>query len=300
MAEKTILKFWEEDKGISIDEFSQPEINELDNAITNVNSNVFAWKLGHELQPEQVGALLSRYSRTSFTGRRLYLKEFLPNKARGKEFFETWLVDYGDDSIQEMAGGLPVSCEFISNLAAKEIEDCRMGSYIEKSTRYVFFDMNLPNNEYMFYKDPDILGSSLGEAYLELMHGLFESYVKYTQTMIEYIKEKNPFEVQKFRIAGSLITPPELTTRIEEIHVITEQDLNKAYENAIKANALDLMRDYLPMASLTHVGINANARLYEGLLLKLLASPLAESRWLAKQIHKELAKLVPSLIKRVY
>lgn len=300
MAEKTLLKFWDEDKGIIIDEFGQPEIDELDKVVTNIHSNVFAWKVSDDLYPEQIGALLSRYSRTSFTGRRLFLKEFLPNRTRGKEFFETWLVDYGDDSIQEMAGGLPVACEFISNLAAKEIEDCRMGSYIEKSTRYVFFDKKLPNNDYMFYKDPKILNSPFGDAYLELMRDLFDSYVNHTPKMIDYIKEKNPFEFQKFRISDSIITPPEFTTNMEELYGITELDLKKAYENAIKANALDLMRDYLPMAALTHVGISANARLYEGLLLKLSASPLSECKWLAKQIYTELNNIVPSLIKRLY
>ncbi len=295
----TSLKFWETDQGISIEEFTDEETQTLSNFISNINTNVFAWKLGNELTSEQIGALLSRYSRTSFTGKKLFLKEFLPNVNRGREFFEAWLVDYGDDSIQEMAGGIPVSCEFISNLAAKEIEESRMGSYIEKSTRYVFFDKTLPNGEFMFYKDPDILNSRYGDEYLNLMRSLFGSYVKYMEAMTKYIGDLNPFDSQTFRIGDIVVKVSELTPEITEKYGITEADLRRAFENSVKANALDLMRDYLPMATLTHVGISMNARSYENLILKSLSSPLAECRWIGRQISTELQKLVPSLIKRV-
>ncbi|MGC8623248.1 MAG: FAD-dependent thymidylate synthase [Candidatus Micrarchaeia archaeon] len=294
------LSFWDGDAGFSVEEFSDAELAELDKVVTNTDKNIYAWKISEALTTEQSGALLSRYSRTVYTGRRLYLKEFLPNKFRGREFFLSWLADYGDDSIQEMSGGLPVSCEYISNLAVKELEDSRIGaSFIEKSTRYVFFDKKLPNGSYMFYRDPDIMQSNLGDKYVELMTGLFDSYVKGTPEMIKYIKDRNPIDAQYFRIGENQIRISELSKKIEEETGITDADMQKAYDNAIKANALDFMRDYLPMATLTHVGINANARAYENILNKLFASQLAESRWIAKSLYSELHKLAPSLIYRV-
>ncbi len=296
---KTFLKFYEGDKGTETDSFNDSELAELGKAVTNVDGNIYAWKLGGNLTPEQAGALLSRYSRTTLTGRRLYLKEFLPNKDRGREFFNAWLVDYGDDSIQEMVGGLPMSCEFVSNLAVKEIEDSRMGSYIEKSTRYVYFDKKLKNGEYMFYKDQNIMDSQLGDAYIGLMHGLFDSYTKYTEKMIEYIKEQNPFESQKFNISNNVVGIQEFGANEEEKSGITMQDLKKAYDNAIKANAFDFMRDYLPMSLLTHVGINMNSRSYENTIMRLLSSPLAECNYIGRRMHSELSKLAPSLMKRI-
>ncbi len=294
------LSFWDGDAGFSVEEFSDAELAELDKVVTNTDKNIYAWKISEALTTEQSGALLSRYSRTVYTGRRLYLKEFLPNKFRGREFFLSWLADYGDDSIQEMSGGLPVSCEYISNLAVKELEDSRIGaSFIEKSTRYVFFDKKLPNGSYMFYRDPDIMQSNLGDKYVELMTGLFDSYVKGTPEMIKYIKDRNPIDAQYFRIGENQIRISELSKKIEEETGITDADMQKAYDNAIKANALDFMRDYLPMATLTHVGINANARAYENILNKLFASQLAESKWIAKNLYNELNKLAPSLIYRV-
>ncbi len=295
----SMLKFSEDDNGIELESFSDDEAKSLERVITNTKSNIFAWRLGEDLTPEQVGALLSRYSRTVLTGKRLFLKEFLPNKSRGREFFESWLIDYGDDSIQEMAGGLPMSCEFVSNLAVKEIEDNRMGSYIEKSSRYVFFDKKLPNGEYMFYKDPDILSSRFGDEYLSLMHSLFDSYTGNLQRMSDYIKSENPFDNQSFRIGDISVKASELTDEMSEKYGISVDDLKKSYDNAVKANALDFMRDYLPMATLTHVGVSANARVYDGMINKMLASPLAESRWVAKSMLAELNKLVPSLTKRI-
>ncbi len=296
---KTILKFYDGDAGINVGELPEEDGSKLAKFVTNSDDNIFAWKIGDSFTPEQAGALLSRYSRTSFTGRELLLKEFLPNSNRGREFFESWLVDYGDDSIQEMAGGIPASCEFISNLLAKVIEDGRFASYIEKSTRYVAFDKKLPGGSYMFYKDKEIMESRFADEYIELMNGLFDSYSKHMGEMVKYIGDMNPLEEQKFRIGDASIGYTEFDSKSEERLGISAKDLQRAYANSVKANALDLMRDYLPMATLTHVGISTNARAYEALMLKLLASELSEARHVGNRLYEELYKVVPSLVKRV-
>ncbi|MDE1833576.1 MAG: FAD-dependent thymidylate synthase [Candidatus Micrarchaeota archaeon] len=287
------------DSGVAVEEFTDEEAGILETSLTNVRDNVFAWKLGAELTPEQAGALLSRYSRTSLTSKRLFLKEFYPNKSRGREFFDAWLVDYGDDSIQEMAGGLPMSCEFVSNLAVKDIEDCRLGSYIEKSTRYVAFDKKLPNNEFMFYKDKEILDSRHGDEYLALMNGLFTSYSRHMEAMSKYIRDTNPIDSINFRLGDRLVRISEMKGGVDERTGISEADLLKAYDNSIKANALDFLRDYLPMSLLTHVGMSMGSRSYENMINKMLASPLRESRWIATRMTDELTKMVPSLVKRI-
>lgn len=294
-----IFKSHENDNGVVVDQFNGEESKLLESSVTNLNSNVFAWKSSNDASLEQIGALLSRYSRTSFTGRRLFLKEFYPNKDRGREFFNAWLADFGDDSIQEMVGGLPSACEYVSNLAVKEIEDCRLGSYIEKSTRYVAFDKKLPNDEFMFYKDPDILDSKYGDTYLELMRGLFTSYSGNIDKMSGLMKEQNPLDKIKFKVNDKVITISEFTRDMEAQSGITEVDLTKAHDNAIKANALDFLRDYLPMSTLTHVGISMDGRSYENMINKMLASPLSEARFVAKRLTLELESMVPSLVKRI-
>jgi thymidylate synthase ThyX len=86
---------------------------------------------------------------------------------------------------------------------------------------------------------------------------------------------------------------------MEEKLGITAEDIQKPYENAIKANALDFMRDYLPMSILTHVGMSANGRSYEATAIRLLSSPLYESRLIGKKMATELNKIAPSLFKRI-
>lgn len=74
-----LFQSYEGDPGVVVEEFTDEECRLLDPSVTNTNSNVFAWKTSADVNSEQIGALLSRYSRTTFTGRRLFLKEFYPN-----------------------------------------------------------------------------------------------------------------------------------------------------------------------------------------------------------------------------
>lgn len=292
-----ILKFYEGDKGIPVESFSDKDAKKLSDLVTNVDNNVYAIKIGKKLPPEQAGALQSRYSRTSLTGRLLLLKEFLPNRNKGKEFFRAWLVEFGDDSIQEMPGGLPLSCEFISDLAAMKIEESRIGaSFIRKSTRYVEFTKKLANGEFMFYKDKKIAESPFADEYYSLMKSLFESYTKHILPMKKYVAEINPLENQTFSVNGQALNTSDLEGALGEKLGLNEADLKKAYDSSVKAYALDLLRDYLPMSTLTHMGISMNARAYDNLISKLNASQLTECRWLGKKISIELEKLAPSLI----
>src|SRR5581483_969087 len=129
--------------------------------------------------PEVVkGALFSRYSRSAKGVRRLFLDEFLgrnelaltetfevgdpldrkrPSKvltdearARAEAFYARVLSDYGDDSVGEL-GGAHLAFQEISQIAAKTIEDHRIGlSFLEKSSRYVPFDDKV-NGHYRYY-----------------------------------------------------------------------------------------------------------------------------------------------------
>ena len=118
-------------------EFSTKEQKVLEKHFSNSNKNVFA-----VITPKQVdrGALMSRYSRTDKSMRKIFLDEFLKNKNRGEEFYTRVLLEYGDDSVAELGGG-QIAIEGLSNIAVKKIEDRRIGlSYLEKSSRYVSWD----------------------------------------------------------------------------------------------------------------------------------------------------------------
>ena len=106
-----------------LSEFSNKEKKILSNHFSNTDRNVFAI-----ITPRQVdrGALMSRYSRTDKSMRKIFLDEFLKNENRGSEFYDRVLLEYGDDSVAEL-GEAQIAVEGLSNIAVKKIEDRRTG-----------------------------------------------------------------------------------------------------------------------------------------------------------------------------
>jgi len=84
---------------IFYDNFSEEEKFILRSHFSNPDRPVFAI-----VTPAQVdrGALMSRYSRTDKTMRRIFLDEFAKNPNRGEEFYGRVLLEYGDDSVAEL------------------------------------------------------------------------------------------------------------------------------------------------------------------------------------------------------
>ena len=92
-------------------EFSAKEKKILSSHFSNSDGSVFAI-----ITPKQVdrGALMSRYSRTNKSMRRIFLDEFLKNKNRGEEFYDRVLLEYGDDSVAELGQPASSCCAFAS------------------------------------------------------------------------------------------------------------------------------------------------------------------------------------------
>src|SRR3712207_298806 len=144
------------DSSVFLDSFTEEEKSILKIHFSNVDGQVFAITT-----PRQVdrGALMSRYSRTDKTMRRVFLDEFARNSNRGEEFYRRVLLEYGDDSVAEL-GEAQVAVEGISNIAAKKIEDRRVGlSYLEKSSRYVAFNQKV-GGYYRYAREDSIMSSS--------------------------------------------------------------------------------------------------------------------------------------------
>ena len=261
--------------------FSEAEQALLARYLTNTDRRVFALRN----LPEVVkGALFSRYSRTEKSLRRVLLDEFLSNPAagiapepggsddlvdvaRGEDFYERVLVGYGDDSVAELAGA-HIAVEQVSNLAAKALEDSRIGiSPLEKSTRYVRFDRRGSDGLFPYHRGPELAHP----AYLPAMDALFSAYSEMVAPLIENVREAHPME------AG---------------------ETERAWKSATRANALDLLRGLLPASTLTNLGLYGNGRAFEYLLTKLAASDLPECRDLAGEMHAELEQVIPAFVRR--
>lgn len=260
----------------------------LEHYVTNTTSNVFALRN----LPEVIkGALFSRYSRSLLGLRSLLLKEFILNEEtafqaiaggtdeaeeqiaaikKAQNFYDRILDGYGDDSIGEL-GGAHLALESISMLATKVIEDCRIGgSPLEKSTRYIYFDQKV-DKEFLFYKEPILMASAHRDLYLQTCNALFETY-------------------------SSLIPP--LTEKIGATFPKEEGISQVAYNAALRAKVLDCLRGLLPASTLTNMGVYGNGRFFETLMQKLHAESLAELQDVGRKAHKELAKIIPSFVRR--
>lgn len=275
------------------EEFSESQIKILERYVTNASSNIFVLRN----LPEVIkGALFSRYSRSSLGLRSLLLKEFILNEdtafqaiagsysddelnqaeeqfvaiKKAQNFYDRILDGYGDDSIGEL-GGAHLAIENVSMLATKVIEDSRIGgSPLEKSTRYIYFDQKV-NGEFLFYQEPILMTSAYRDLYMQTCNFLFETYSK-------------------------LIHP--LTAQIEESFPKEHHISKVAYTAALRAKVLDCLRGLLPASALTNMGVFGNGRFFETLIQKMNGHNLAELQDIGKKSHQELAKVVPSFIRR--
>ena len=293
----------------SNEKFSKEETWFIEPFFTNLDKNVFAAKY---LPSEVLGALASRYSRSTKGVRRLFYDEYIKpilepdldgvgvgeareaermrkelinfieylhkhggwevvvNSRRARDFFRKWLAAYGDDSIAQMAGA-HIFLENVSNVATKVLEDFRIGlAPLEKSTRYVLFDQKV-GDRWLYFLEPDLVRSKYGQEYVRLMNMLFRRYADSIEPLSKYLIKLYPQE--------------------------TDQT-DRAYKETIKAKTCDVLRVYLPAATLTNVGFFGVGQSLEYMLTKCFAHPLAEIRGLAKAAQIELNKVIPSLVDR--
>ncbi len=179
---------------------------------------------------------------------------------QAEAFYERVLIGYGDDSVAEL-GGAHLACEGVSNIAAKALEDSRIGiSPLEKSTRYVRFDRKV-DGRYRYLREPAIMASRHAAAYEQALDGLFDTYSALLEPTMAFLRARTPRDAQTSE---------------------------RAYASATRAKAYDLLRGLLPMATLTNVGLFGNGRAFEYLLTKLAATPLAELHTLAETMQQPL------------
>jgi thymidylate synthase ThyX len=293
-------------------EFSPDEQKSLAPFFTNLDRSVFGLKLPQEV----AGALFSRYSRSTKSLRRTFLDEFLgdpelelkdllgaqtsagDNNAalkKARAFYDRVLVGYGDDSVAQL-GGAHIACENISNVAAKILEDARIGiAPLEKSTRYVRFDQKTPEGEYLFYREPKITASRHRDKYLEVMNLLFGTYSRQMEPMLASVARSLPIEQVEVRdpATGRTLSYNE-AKKDEKLRRWAET----AYRATVRAHACDVLRSYLPAATLTNVGLFGVGQAFEYLLSKLYSHELSEAKELAATMHGELNQLIPSFVKR--
>jgi thymidylate synthase ThyX len=269
------------------EQFTDEERAVLSRFFTDLDGPVFAVVN----LPEVVkGALFARYSRSPKSVRRLFLDEFVhqPDTGiealanhlaeddpvvklqRAEDLYERVFTEYGDDSVAQL-GGAHLACEQASNVLTKVLEWGRLASYLEQSTRYIFYDQRL-GDSYRYMTPPEIAGSTHAGRYVATMEWLFDTYAELIGRMVPYYETLYPKQ---------------------------EGDSSFIWRSTIRAKACDDLRGLLPASTTSNVGIFGSGQAYEMMLLRMRAHPTAEARAYADMMLTELRKVIPAFMRRV-
>jgi thymidylate synthase ThyX len=269
-----------------IESFTEDERAILARYFTDIDGPVFAITG----LPEVVkGALFARYSRSPKSVRRLFIDEFASDaesgvanidsasehtgsigRAKAEGLYDRVFTQYGDDSVAQL-GAAHLAVEQASNILTKVLEWGRLASYLEQSTRYIFYD-KLLGDRYRFQVPQELADHRLTDRYNTDMAWMFSTYSDVVQRLVAYYEHLYPKQTG---------------------------DSNFVWTSTIRAKACDDARGLLPASTQSNVGIFASGQAYEALLLRMQANPLAEVRWFADAMLVELRKVIPSFMKRV-
>ncbi|GMQ98191.1 MAG: FAD-dependent thymidylate synthase [Acidimicrobiia bacterium] len=266
--------------------FTPDEQEVLSRHFSNLDRPVFAI---YNLPEVVKGALFARYSRSPKSVRRLFLDEFVGDAdlgiaaiaaegrgadvvgtQRAQALYDRVFTQYGDDSVAQL-GGAHLAVEQASNLLTKVLEWGRLASYLEQSTRYIFYDQKLGEN-YRYQVPAELDGHPERERYIAELDHQFDIYSDTVAKLVVYY---------------------------ETLYPRADGDSAFVWKSTIRAKACDDARGLLPASTTSNVGIFASGQAYESLLLRMAAHPLDEVRWYGEAMLTELRTVIPSFMKRV-
>ena len=186
------------------------------------------------------------------------------SQEKAADFNERWVLGYGHASVAEHAV-VHLAVENVSRLACDTLEDNRLASYTEKSSRYQVMPEDCFHIPEELDSEPD-----MRQLYIETARGLFRGYFRLIEGCLEYLRR---------------------TERQGD------RERDGAYKLRRRRLATDSCRSVLPAATLTNVGVTANARSLEHAISKLMSSGLAEERLLGEDLREQGRQITPTLIK---
>ncbi len=240
----------------------------LKDAVTTTEGNVYAFS--DQMSPITIAAAMARLSRRADDMRITILDEFSSSTSKKDEkLLQRVITAYGDDSVQQLVGQ-HVVVEGASNLLTKKLEWGRLASYLEQSTRYIFFDQKDEQGRYKYVTPSNLKGNAL-QSYVEIMDEIFDTYSVMVRELTDYVRKNSK-------------TPK------------AEQDV--AWKGATKAQACDAIRPVLPVATKSTVGIFASGQALESLIMHLLSDELSESKETGQKMLEESRKVLSTFLER--
>ena len=183
---------------------------------------------------------------------------------RAADFNERWVVGYGHASVAEHAI-IHLAVENISRLSCDALEDNRLASFTEKSSRYQVIDAD------SFWVPAELTARpALQSQYISACRALFDAYASLLEGVDTHLRSQLPQR---------------------------ENERDGGYSLRRRRLGTDACRAILPAATLTNVGLTANARTLEHAITKLMSSNLAEERDIGIELRDQGREIAPTLVK---
>lgn len=209
--------------------------------------------------PETLSAAYARISRDPRPIPELRA-EALRDVARARRSNEQIVFGFGHASVAEHAV-FNLDVLGVSRLAIEALEATRLGSYTEKSQRYILLERDCLIPE-------EVRAAGLAAPFQALLAEQQEGYRRAYEALAEHHARRDPEGWAAPR------------TR-------------RALEGAAKEDA----RYFLGLATTGQLGATLNARSLEATIGRLAAGPLAEVRELGRRMHALVAEVAPSLLR---
>jgi thymidylate kinase/thymidylate synthase ThyX len=239
----------------------------LGDIVTNVEGDVYAFT--DKLGTMTIAAAMARLSRRGDDMRVTILDEFTGTVEKDEKLLQRVITAYGDDSVQQLTSAHLV-VEGASNLLTKQLEWGRLASYLEQSTRYIFFDERDKNGKYKYYT-PESLSPEMAEDFDETMNEIFGLYSEMVHELTDFVRTKDK-------------TP--------------QEERDGAWKGATRAQACDAVRPVLPAATKSTVGIHASGQALEMMIMRLRGEDGAEARRVGNDLLQEARKIMPTFLER--
>ncbi|HET7060023.1 MAG TPA: dTMP kinase, partial [Candidatus Saccharimonadales bacterium] len=239
----------------------------LQEAVTSTDGDVYAFT--DKLSPVTIAAAMARLSRRGDDMRITILDEFAGKADKDSQLLKRVITAFGDDSVQQLAGQHLV-VENASNLLTKKLEWGRLASYLEQSTRYIYFDQKDKNGKYRYYT-PSYFKPKVKKQYNQAMDEIFDLYSEMVRNLTDYIRSNSS---------------------------VPEKERDGAWKGATRAQACDAIRPVLPVATKSTVGIYASGQALESLIMHLLSDELPEARKTGQDMLEQCRQVMSTFLER--
>ncbi len=296
------------------EKFSEEEKDILRPFFSNLTEPVY---LIHNLPEEIIGALSSRYSRSTRSLRRLFLDEYIKPMMYPEETSE-WALQNSLErqSRLEVRDNLHKLIEFL-NLRGDldSVLNVKKGRDFFEKWLALYGDDSIAEmgNLHICIEGVSNIATNVIESQRVGISPIEKSsrYVSFSEKRRDYkyqyvvpeIKDTG-LQMEYIEVMDELFSlydrlSPLYLEYIKSKYPKGSDETDASFLSSRSSKRFDDLRDILPFSTQTSLALNCNGRALEGLLNKMLASDNIEVITIADKIAQEVFKVAPSFIKRV-